>query len=360
MVALKELATKSNTRLPLHNKTSSKYILHNLSLSFKKNEDAGFIGVPNKEIIQATIASLRSRKQTMMIEWIKKADRHPDHDKAKLLVIEGVEKQQDNTIKLDIDPKLKITGAALNKLSQNRAYKAFHENANIKLAIEGAKECFKINTTKAEIWKSIRSRDIDRSTRYLLWMMIHDAYRIGVKWLNFGPQYHPRAYCSHCNNNIENMCHILTECSSPGQKEIWELTKELLEQRDIPWCNPNILLILACTSPTFKSQNGHREYRKERFFKIVVSSSVQTIWNTWCERVIQQDNIPFTPEEIRNRWMKKINRRLELDCLMTKERFGKKALRKDLVIQTWAGSILNEHQLPQDWTEVGGVLVGMG
>ncbi len=58
MVALKELATKSNIRLPLHNKMSSKYVLHNLLLSFKKNEDAGFIGVPNKEIIQVTIASL--------------------------------------------------------------------------------------------------------------------------------------------------------------------------------------------------------------------------------------------------------------------------------------------------------------
>ncbi len=55
----------------------------------------------------------------MTIEWIKKANRHPDHNKAKLLAIEGVEKQQDDTVKLDIDPKLKITGAALNKLSQN-------------------------------------------------------------------------------------------------------------------------------------------------------------------------------------------------------------------------------------------------
>ncbi len=160
-------------------------------------------------------------------------------------------------------------------------------DANIKLTIEGAKECFKINTTEAEIWKSIRSCDIDRSMRYLLWMTIHDAYRIGAKWLNFGPQYHPCTYCSHCNNNIENMCHILTECSSLGHKEIWELTKELLEQCDIPWRNPNMSSILACTSSTFKSQNSHREYGKECFFKIMVSSSVQTIWNSQCERVIQ-------------------------------------------------------------------------
>ncbi|KAK0436131.1 hypothetical protein EV421DRAFT_1716134 [Armillaria borealis] len=75
--------------------------------------------------------------------------------------------------------------------------------------------------------------------------------------------------------------------------------------------------ILACAAPVFKSQSGHRESGKECFYQIVVSSSVQTIWNAHCERVIQCDNAPFSSEEIINKWKKKINRRLELDCLMT-------------------------------------------
>ncbi|KAK0468843.1 hypothetical protein IW261DRAFT_1345740 [Armillaria novae-zelandiae] len=275
-------------------------------------------------------------------------------------------------VDLNIDPKLQITGATLSKLTQKRAYQALRErstqslprraktSANINLAIEGAKASFGKKTSEPALWKSLRHRDIDRSTRYFLWMTMHDAYRIGGKWLHFDPQYHERAYCSHCNNSLESMDHILLRCSSPGQREIWELTKKLLEMRGIPWHQPEMSNILTCAAPVFKSQSGHRESGKERFFRITISSSVQTIWNARCERVIQRDNAPFSNEEIINKWKKKVNRRLELDCLMTRERFGKKALSKDLVLKTWAGSILNEHQLPQDWTEADGVLVGIG
>ncbi|KAG7439396.1 uncharacterized protein BT62DRAFT_1014009 [Guyanagaster necrorhizus] len=78
-----------------------------------------------------------------------------------------------------------------------------------------------------------------------------------------------------------------------------------------------------------------------------------------CERVIQKDNAPYSPVQIRNKWMKQIRRRLELDCLMIRKRFGKKALQKDLVLRTWSGVIENEHRLPKDWTEIDGALVGM-
>ncbi|KAF8918527.1 hypothetical protein CPB85DRAFT_1213633, partial [Mucidula mucida] len=65
-----------------------------------------------------------------------------------------------------------------------------------------------------------------------------------------------------------------------------------------------------------------------------------------------------SPEQVKNRWKKMINKRLELDCLMTHRRFGKKALSKKKVLMTWKGSLKDEHNLPKDWTEVGGVLVG--
>ncbi|KAK0476122.1 hypothetical protein IW261DRAFT_1339830, partial [Armillaria novae-zelandiae] len=338
----------------------------------KKNEDAGYIGVPNRNVIQATIANLRSRKQSTKITWTKTSNKLPEITKANDLARTGAGKEQDDLVDISIDPKLRITGAALSKLTQNRAYKAFREQknrtlpvrnrttANMRLAMEGARESFGTRPTEAQLWKSIRHRDIDRSTRYFLWMTMHDAYRIGGKWLNFAPQYHDRAYCTHCNNDIESMEHILVKCSSPGQKEVWDLTKSLLEWRNITWHTPKMSNILACAAPSFTSENGRRENGKERFFRIVVSSAVQTIWNARCERVIQRENAPFTSEEITNRWKKKINRRLELDCLMTRDRFGRKALKKDLVLHTWAGSILNEPQLPQDWMETDGVLVGIG
>ncbi|KAK0435594.1 uncharacterized protein EV420DRAFT_1281625, partial [Desarmillaria tabescens] len=60
-----------------------------------------------------------------------------------------------------------------------------------------------------------------------------------------------------------------------------------------------------------------------------------------------------------HRWLKKINKWLELDGLMTYKRFGRKALPKEIILKTWKGSINNEKNLPPDWIEVCRVLVGM-
>ncbi|KAG7443947.1 uncharacterized protein BT62DRAFT_901407, partial [Guyanagaster necrorhizus] len=61
-----------------------------------------------------------------------------------------------------------------------------------------------------------------------------------------------------------------------------------------------------------------------------------------------------------NGWRKKINIWLELDCMTMHDHFGRKATSKGLVLQTWAGSILNKHQFPKDWMESVRVLVHIG
>ncbi|KAK0492473.1 hypothetical protein EDD18DRAFT_1079548, partial [Armillaria luteobubalina] len=92
---------------------------------------------------------------------------------------------------------------------------------------------------------------------------------------------------------------------------------------------------------------------------IKIIMQCQVIWNARCAQVIQKDNAPFLPTQIHNRWLAKVWKQLELDCLLTWNHFGKKALPKDLVLKTWLRVIKDEHQLPKDWTEADGVLVGM-
>ncbi|KAK0494236.1 hypothetical protein EDD18DRAFT_1077432 [Armillaria luteobubalina] len=106
LVATKELATKANKRMSLYHEISSKYVIHQLTSSLKKNKDAGYIGIPNRELIQATIANLRNRKQTTTMQWIKTTDGHQRNTTAKTLANDGARKNQDDHIDLDIDPKL--------------------------------------------------------------------------------------------------------------------------------------------------------------------------------------------------------------------------------------------------------------
>ncbi|KAF8230546.1 hypothetical protein L208DRAFT_1215067, partial [Tricholoma matsutake] len=59
-----------------------------------------------------------------------------------------------------------------------------------------------------------------------------------------------------------------------------------------------------------------------------------------------------------NRWYKTMDNRLETDCSMTSPRYGRKSLRTKAVISTWKNTLENEEDLPSNWTEVSGVLVG--
>ncbi|KAJ7699515.1 hypothetical protein B0H17DRAFT_926241 [Mycena rosella] len=55
-----------------------------------------------------------------------------------------------------------------------------------------------------------------------------------------------------------------------------------------------------------------------RLFRILVSESAHLIWCLKCERVIQEKD-PASNQETKNRWLKLMNNRLELDCLPTNE-----------------------------------------
>jgi hypothetical protein len=88
--------------------------------------------------------------------------------------------------------------------------------------------------------------------------------------------------------------------------------------------------------------------------------SAYLIWKLRCAQVCELENQPFPNQEVRNRWRKTINNRLELDCLMTSPKYEKKAMSKDLVLETWKGILHEEDKLPVDWMGMARVLVGMG
>jgi ribonuclease HI len=51
---------------------------------------------------------------------------------------------------------------------------------------------------------------------------------------------------------------------------------------------------------------------------------------------------------------------LKRDWILTdKVKFGTLALKKQLVLNTWSGLLKDEDSLPDDWTKIEGVLVGI-
>src|ERR1700683_4661639 len=77
------------------------------------------------------------------------------------------------------------------------------------------------------------------------------------------------------------MTHILTECNAPGQKEIWNLAKEL-------WLTKyNLSVITGCSLAKFPNGKGQHKLGAEHFYCILMTESAHLIWRIRCECIIQ-------------------------------------------------------------------------
>ncbi|KAJ6551930.1 hypothetical protein B0H19DRAFT_950337 [Mycena capillaripes] len=162
--------------------------------------------------------------------------------------------------------------------------------------------------------------------------------------------------CQSCGV-LESLEHIMLECDAPGQHQVWRLTEI--------FCKLNWGLILGCGLARFTSPKGKPIPVQSRFFTIIVSTSKSLIWSLRNERVpethtMASENKIHNRWEIHNRCVSWMNAALNRDRLLSNcARFGSLATRKQLVLNTWSGTLLDEDSLPDDWTIVKGVLGGI-
>ncbi|KAJ7659524.1 hypothetical protein B0H17DRAFT_954663, partial [Mycena rosella] len=77
-------------------------------------------------------------------------------------------------------------------------------------------------------------------------------------------------------------------------------------------------------------------------------------------RVISSPGMALKEENIPNLWLKTMNAALTRDRILTnKTRFGPLSFKKQLVLNTWSGLLMDEDSLPDDWIHEKGVLVGI-
>lgn len=101
-----------------------------------------------------------------------------------------------------------------------------------------------------------------------------------------------------------------------------------------------------------------------------MSEAAYLIWVMRCERVIPSENVQndsdesyeerrHSMDEVHNRFVSIMNKRLEQDRICTQKKFGRKALKRDLVLGTWEGALLPNSARQKDWLAETGVLVGI-
>ncbi|KZP20386.1 hypothetical protein FIBSPDRAFT_742232, partial [Athelia psychrophila] len=111
----------------------------------------------------------------------------------------------------------------------------------------------------------------------------------------------------------------------------------------------------------FRSADGKKLAGSNRLYRILISESAYLIWKIRCKRLSNSkpgDPI-ITETEVRHKWVRAMNLRLELDRTLTKTKYEKKALPRSKVLQTWRRMIKDEKNLPPDWIGSKGVVVGI-
>lgn len=209
-----------------------------------------------------------------------------------------------------------------------------------------------------QIWRSLRSRDIQRITRNFLWKCVHNTFRVGRFWDHI-ENLEILGQCPNCkvDGSLE---HIMLDCDAPGQRQVWALCARLWGFKYDFWPTLSWGLLLGCNLVKFRSTKGKLIPHKQRLFATLISTSMHLIWRLRNERRFNNSDEHHTHAEIHNRWVAGIDLMLKRDRLSTnKIHFGRLAFKRQMVLNTWSGILWDEDSLPDDWIWSDRVLVGI-
>ncbi|TFK79297.1 hypothetical protein K466DRAFT_559995 [Polyporus arcularius HHB13444] len=360
--AVHEALAQTPPFAPLHIVSTSREVVLGLSKRIDTWEDSAWLDVRYSGTIRGVVAWIRGRSAVTTVRQASVAGSGPRTEEAMSAADAPPEAER------AVAPlKFLRDGAKLASLTQSGAYRLMLRKeweagsgmrpTTARVVAQVLKDLALGPAEEGKLWTDLRDRDLARKTREFLWKAFHGAQKLGRYWSNI-PEMGGRAVCPRCGEE-ESMQHILLECGSPPVRTIWPLAAEVLDKKGV--CGPALTYgaILGCASARAKDRKGVATRPASRLMKIVRAEAAHLIWRLRCEWVIGRDaddTRDHTVEEIRSRWHAVMTRRADLDRSLTSRRFGARALKWELVDQTWRDTPFQHKQYVQD--SIPGVLVG--
>lgn len=373
VLAIHAAAVNTPPFAPLHIKSDSRCAIDGLTKHLRRWEDRGWVNVANADAFQLAASALRKRSAPTDMQWVKGHSGDVGNDHADSLAGDGARLP---SLELDpnltSDPRFTPSGVKLTSLTQAIAYSAIR---SLNKPLQRTATAFNLDLirtaahgsitsrlpTNATIWHALRKKEISRNVSDFMWRATHNSIRVGRYWSHI-PGYEERAVCKVCPGDpVEDLKHILLECRAPERRVVWNLCRELWLMRWGTWPELSFGGILGCGLADF-SHGNRASPGASRLYRILISESAHLIWCMRCTRKIDRggEGPPFSSRETTSRWLARVNDRLNMDILMSHTRFGRKALKKHTVLQTWQGTLMDEQNLPEDWSDRTGRLVGIG
>ncbi|PPQ86386.1 hypothetical protein CVT26_004754, partial [Gymnopilus dilepis] len=297
------LLREAPKNVDLHILLRSENLIRTLTKNLPKLEERGWIGIPNRQVLQSVVRELRKRTGYTALQCINDADNSTRVRRARDLAEDTSIRAENDEIPLTASPEFAVNGLRLKTATQSLLYEGIMETKhqeirrptliNLDITRHAVKEHFTGSfPSDSEIWKSIRSKNFSQKARAFLWKAMHNAYRIGSYWRHI-PNYEQRQDCHVCGTE-DNMSHILTECRASGQEVIWQLTEELWKKRGLPWSKPTLGMILGCGLASFRATDRRKKilHGANRLFAILVSESAHLAWKISRTFKVEHDSNP--------------------------------------------------------------------
>ncbi|KAK0479494.1 hypothetical protein IW261DRAFT_1551350 [Armillaria novae-zelandiae] len=312
--------------------SDSRLVLDGLSRHFVRWENQGYFLVANSLVMQTMVARFRARGTPTRLKWVKGHSGNPGNEGADILAGLASRKKTPDLIDLTIPPELRTRGAKLAALSQGTAY-----------------EIIKKTKMQTETYQNKMDRRDTNDNVELALAAASERSHISCE---------ERELCQVCHTE-DSMDHILTQCQTIGQEEVWTLAQELWRQKTGSDLIITKGIIMSCGIHPLELHKSATKRTTERFRCILISESAHLIWKIRNDRVINEKE-QYTKQEVEHQWLNAMNRRMKLDCLLSDgKKFKKKVIKVPLVLGTWRGTLLRESTLPDDWTKGIRVLVGI-
>ena len=104
-----------------------KYVIEGLTTHLDEWEDKRWTNVKNAKFFKKAAYLLRKRSTTTHLRWVKGHAGNIGNEKSDILAKQGVAKERDNPLDLDIPKEFDLQGARLISLSQATTYKGIKE-----------------------------------------------------------------------------------------------------------------------------------------------------------------------------------------------------------------------------------------
>ncbi|KAH9927752.1 uncharacterized protein B0H18DRAFT_875187, partial [Fomitopsis serialis] len=355
---------------PLHIVSSSTRLAVEMTQKLPQWEDRGWIQIDGATYLRALANQLRQRCAVTTFRTPKNGQERDIMLKAHDHAVASYPHVPPQHVQPRITKSFDLSGARMSSLTQALAYQGIRASAESPECRSTQRHLSEIRSLltacsgpvhDGEIWKEVRHGDIRRPVTDFLWKGIHGAHRVGAYWTNI-PGYEDRAVCRLCGVT-ESMAHILTECAALERSSVWSYVERAWTRTGGEWREPSLPSILAAGLATPRRANGKpSKDHSVKLWRILLTEAAYLIWCLRCERVIQHEdeaNWKHSKRSIAARWYASVNKRLHLDIESTHPRFGRLAIKRQLVLDTWHHLVWDVQALPDDWTTVQRVLVGI-